>query len=217
MLACLFFSCKKQSSTGQSSTENISGDTIDSVSTQPIDDSLVLTIKPVINDWLAFYDIDIRNFNKESDGAFDLDSLNDKENIYYTEFDKKDDVYIPQYHDYSPDKTRYINLMSAIVVYLGKDNKYHYSGSDDSQPLTLYDRTRKIAVLFSYRGYSDWIDAVFWIDNDRFVLTGAEGRFLELYDIANKEKQRYVLDGESGKKASYLDKNMESRSIIFDD
>lgn len=187
-----------------------------------IDEKLAYKIKPVINDWLIFYGLNIKDFYFESREIFDLKMFNNStRSIYYREFTKDDDVYIPQLHDYSPDKTKFIDFLSDVD--LGDDGKYHYSGSDDSHQLGLYDRKKKTNTMFSFRGVSNFGDAVFWIDNNSFIVAGYNsiympGKYvLEIYNLKQNTKEIYILKQHyTSDKEYYYIMNMKKRGIIID-
>lgn len=228
ILFCFIVSCKKQVSSESSTvSERVSGieDTVASSVIEYIDADLAEKIKPAIGDWLKHYNLNISDFQKGSESPMDIDVLkNDTTYPYYRymEFTKERDVYAPQFYDYSPDKNMYLNILEATFVYLAEDGKYHYAGSDDSQGITLFNRKDKSAVLVTYRGYSDSADAAFWVDNQMFIITGYAaandpGEFtLEIYDLKQKTKIRYILPKEYTAESSYLMTDMKKRKVIID-
>lgn len=226
ILFCFVISCKKQApSESNAVSVEVPGDTIASSVIEYIDADLALKIKPVIEGWLKFYNLNISDFQKGVESTMDVDKLK-KDTTYayynYIEYTKDRDVYTPQFYDYSPDKSMYLNIMEATFVYLAEDGKYHYAGSDDSQGITLFNRKDKSAVLVTYRGYSDSADAVFWVDNQMFIIAGYAavndpGEFtLEVYDLKEKTKNRYIFPKEYTTGDSYLMTDMKRRNIIID-
>lgn len=226
ILFCFVISCKKQApSESNAVSVEVPGDTIASSVIEYIDADLTLKIKPAIEGWLKFYNLNISDFQKGVESTMDVDKLK-KDTTYayynYIEYTKDRDVYTPQFYDYSPDKSMYLNIMEATFVYLAEDGKYHYAGSDDSQGITLFNRKDKSAVLVTYRGYSDSADAVFWVDNQMFIIAGYAavndpGEFtLEVYDLKEKTKNRYIFPKEYTTGDSYLMTDMKRRNIIID-
>ncbi|MDR2948564.1 MAG: hypothetical protein LBV71_05095 [Prevotella sp.] len=226
ILFCFVISCKKQApSESTVISVEVPGDTITSSVIEYIDADLAVKIKPAIEGWLKFYNLDISDFQKGVKSTMDVDKLK-KDTTYayynYIEYTKDRDVYTPQFYDYSPDKSMYLNIMEATFVYLAEDGKYHYAGSDDSQGITLFNRKDKSAVLITYRGYSDSADAVFWVDNQMFIIAGYAavndpGEFtLEVYDLKEKTKNRYIFPKEYTTGDSYLMTDMKRRNIIID-
>jgi len=226
ILFCFVISCKKQApSESNAVSVEVPGDTIASSVIEYVDADLALKIKPVIEGWLKFYNLNISDFQKGVESTMDVDKLK-KDTTYayynYIEYTKDRDVYTPQFYDYSPDKSMYLNIMEATFVYLAEDGKYHYAGSDDSQGITLFNRKDKSAVLVTYRGYSDSADAVFWVDNQMFIIAGYAavndpGEFtLEVYDLKEKTKNRYIFPKEYTTGDSYLMTDMKRRNIIID-
>lgn len=189
-----------------------------------IDDSLVNKIKPIIEDWLEYYQLNISDFRLSEKSELNMDSLNERSSPYYAAFSKADDVYIPQLHDYSPDKTLYIDLLSTTGVALGRDKKYHFAGSDDCQQIRLYNRKDRINVMISFRGISNFADAAFWIDNNMFVLVGYNAYeelgvyTVEVYNLLDKTCNTYTFPKELlSKETSYIvDVNMKKRGVIID-
>lgn len=190
-----------------------------------IDSELLKEIKPVIDNWLKYHDLNISGFMINNTNHLDIERLkNDKSYAYYnyTEFTKENEAYNPLFHDYSPDRMKYINLLEASLVSPESDGKYHYSGSDDSKGICLYNRKDKSAVLISYRGYLDEAEAAFWVNDDMFIITGYArlnnpGEFtLEIYDISKNKQTRYSLAKAYKRDESYLLANMKERGVIID-
>ncbi|MDR2955797.1 MAG: hypothetical protein LBV43_12020 [Prevotella sp.] len=229
LLLCLFISsillftaCNNKNKVNP---ENQSGENMALADTIPlnIDSELAGKIKPVIGKWLEYYHLDINEFSLSDKKKLNLEQLkNDTTYPYYGKFEKKDDVYIPALHDYSPDKKKYINLLAASNVSLESDGKYHYTGSDDNQQLGLFNLEEKSYVMFSFRGINEFVDAVFWIDNDTFVLVGyntleAPGYYyLEMYDLKKDSCEKYILRKEYDKEESYGIADMKAREIIVE-
>lgn len=194
---------------------------------QFIDRDMANRIRPAINRWLSFYKLDITQFVSEGEGRINLDSLNSKSSPYYREFEEKDNVYTPQLHDYSPNRRYYLNLLDATMVSLEDDGRYHFRGADDSQHIILYDRNEKKAITISYRGLSNSLDAVFWVDNNTFVLAGYRSYelpnyfTLEIYELAKDNLSKYAIRDIRNRdeiKDSYLmDINMKKRGVVIDD
>lgn len=186
---------------------------------------LAKKIKPSIAKWLEYYKLNISDFVYEGEKVLHLDELRkDKTNPYYGEFQKEDDMYDPVLNDYSPDKTKYVNLMSSLYVGLEEDGKYHFKGSDDSHQLGLFDRKNKSFVMVSFRGFSYFADAVFWVDNNTFVVTGYNSLFevgyyyMEVYDLKKDTCRYYLLRKEYDRAGdSYGIYNMKSRGVIIDE
>jgi len=197
----------------------------DSVKTtgQLIDTLLTQKVRPHIHSWLSHYKIDIDSFLLVAERRFNLDSLNHKDNPYYSDFTEEGVRYVPELRDYSPDKKRYVGLIEAMYPYLGEDGKYHFGGSDDSQPIRLVDTAEKRSVLISFRGINDFADAVFWIDDTTFALVGYSTideifRYtLEIYDLEREQLARYELADENSQSfRSYILDDMLFRGIIID-
>lgn len=225
ILLCFIVSCKKQVASDQGTSMSGENNLAVTDTMQYIDTQLAERIKPVLSDWLKYYDLDINAFQKSLELPMDIEKQkHDTTYTYYNyaEFTKERDVYTPQFYDYSPDKNLYLNILEATFVYLADDGKYHYSGSDDSQGIVLFNRKDKSAVLVTYRGYSDSADAAFWVDNDMFVIAGYatlndQGEFtLEIYNLKQGTKVRYVLPKEDSMENSYLMFDMKKRNVIID-
>jgi hypothetical protein len=230
ILICLSVSCKKpvsSDSNAVSEKEALNAlDTVVSPEMEYIDGKLAEKIKPAIDDWLKYYALDISDFRTKQVSSLDIEKLkSDTAYSYhnYIGFTKGRNVYNPRFYDYSPDKSRYVNLLEASSVFLAEDGKYHFGGSDDNQGISLFNRKDKSAVLVSYRGYSDSADAVFWIDDRMFVIVGYAayndpGEFtMEVFDMEQNTKSKYILSRVRKTDKSYLMAvNMKNRNVIID-
>ena len=77
-----------------------------------ISNTTIEKIKPLIKNWLDYYHLDIANFYTGNTSSWPFDK-NDQ-GIYTQRFDyASDDVYIPQMHDYTPNKLKYISLIDT--------------------------------------------------------------------------------------------------------
>ncbi|MDU1889253.1 MAG: hypothetical protein E6767_01065 [Dysgonomonas sp.] len=233
-LALLFlYNCNsgKESKDGQPAQNNDSiigqielGDTLTIVmDTVKIDEVYANEIKPHIDKWLKYYDLDINDFRHYTRRTLHIEAMKtDTTYPYYGTFQPEDDVYNPILFDYSPDKSKYVNHFASLYVGLEEDGKYYFRGSDDSQQLYLFDRKGKSKVMISFRGISQFADAIFWVDNDTFALVGydsidAPGMYLlEIYDLKKDICDKYILRKEYGKEESYGMVEMKSRGIIID-
>ena len=192
----------------------------DSIKRELITKEKIKKIKPTINKWLNYYDLNIKDFVFDKEIILNLNKLrNDTTYPYYGKFGKENDIYNPVLYDYSPDKLRYIDLVAATGVDV-ENGKYYYRGSDDCQQLGLYDRKEKSYVMFSFRGIHEFADAVFWIDNDTFALVGYNtmdypiGWYaLEIYDLKNDICRSYILREKYDKEESYGIAEMKARRI----
>lgn len=180
-------------------------------------------IKIAANKWLKYYKLNIHSFIFYDQKNVDLEHHKNDTTFYSWDFVENDDIYEPQLHDYSPDKNKYMNLFSSMGVNLEDDGKYHYSGSDDSQSLFLFDRLNKWAVMFSFRGISNFADAIFWIENDTFIVAGYNSSnyldeyfLIEIYSLKENICESYILKEKLIKQESYEIYDMKVRGIIID-
>ena len=188
-----------------------------------IDKELANKIRPFIYKWLKYYDLDILDFRFQNNVPLHIEEMkNDPTCPYYRTVDKTDDVYIPILHDYSPDKSKYVDLLAATCVGLEDDGKYHFGGSDDCQHLSLFNRKDKSVVMFSIRGLHEFGDAVFWIDNNTFVIVSSDLNekdgiyMLEIYNLKKDICDKYMLEGKCDKQELYYMFDMKARGIIID-
>lgn len=176
-----------------------------------IDKKTALKIQPKLKKWLDFYKLDIYKFRQiPVNGTFasNLFIENDTTSTYYRKYDTKaDDIYDPVMNEYSPDKKRYVNILSSIGVYREDNGKYYYMGGDDCEEIRMIDREKKENYMIIWNGSGEFSEAVFWITNDLFVVAGGswyDGTVsIELFDIANK-KYSYYQSKSDGKPRDYL-------------
>lgn len=149
--------------------------------------------------WLSFNKVDIRKFQllESSDWELSWEQEQDTTSLYYRTFEPKiDDVYFPEMHDYSPDRTMYVKLLESAVAYVENDT-LKYFGGDDCQEIHLVSRKHKTDVMLEWLGVSSFMEECVWLDNSRFVLMGINGYsdyeqfVIYLYDVQNKKKMIY--------------------------
>ena len=140
-----------------------------------IDTKVANKIKPVINKWLKYYNLDIYTFRGVLVDVSSYPPVEpDTASIHYRGYDETiDNVYNPILYDYSPNKQKYLNIRETSGVYRNKeDGKYYYEGGDDCQEIYLTDRKNKTDDMVLWMGSSEFAEAVFWLDNDTYIITG---------------------------------------------
>lgn len=175
-----------------------------------IPDAVVIKIKPVIQDWLDFYHLNIANFYI-GEGPLPINHY-EKTNGFEP---ATDDVYIPQMYDYSPSKQKYISFLDV-----GKEkDKYVFEGMDCGQEVFLVDRKNKTKRKIFHFGSSELLEAIFWLNEDYFVAVGWENYSHDKYFIyifgPNLDYQDYYFDSKSKElKTGYYYKNLQKRGVV---
>ena len=175
-----------------------------------IPDAVVIKIKPVIQDWLDFYHLNIANFYI-GEGPLPINHY-EKNNGFEP---ATDDVYIPQMYDYSPSKQKYISFLDV-----GKEkDKYVFEGMDCGQEVFLVDRKNKTKRKIFHFGSSELLEAIFWLNEDYFVAVGWENYSHDKYFIyifgPNLDYQDYYFDSKSKElKTGYYYKNLQKRGVV---
>ena len=175
-----------------------------------IPDAVVIKIKPVIQDWLNFYHLNIANFYI---GERPLPINHYEKNNGFEP--ATDDVYIPQMYDYSPSKQKYISFLDV-----GKEkDKYVFEGMDCGQEVFLVDRKNKTKRKIFHFGSSELLEAIFWLNEDYFVAVGWDNYSHDKYFIyifgPNLDYQDYYFDSKSKElKTGYYYKNLQKRGVV---
>lgn len=175
-----------------------------------IPDAVAIKIKPVIQDWLDFYHLNIANFYI---GERPL-PINHYERTNGFE-PATDDVYIPQMYDYSPSKQKYISFLDV-----GKEkDKYVFEGMDCGQEVFLVDRKNKTKRKIFHFGSLELLEAIFWLNEDYFVAVGWDNYSHDKYFIyifgPNLDYQDYYFDSKSKElKTGYYYKNLQKRGVV---
>lgn len=175
-----------------------------------IPDAVAIKIKPVIQDWLDFYHLNIANFYI---GERPLPINHYEKNNGFEP--ATDDVYIPQMYDYSPSKQKYISFLDV-----GKEkDKYVFEGIDCGQEVFLVDRKNKTKRKIFNFGSSELLEAIFWLNEDYFVAVGWDNYSHDKYFIyifgPNLDYQDYYFDSKSKElKTGYYYKNLQKRGVV---
>ena len=175
-----------------------------------IPDAVAIKIKPVIQDWLDFYHLNIANFYI---GERPLPINHYEKNNGFEP--ATDDVYIPQMYDYSPSKQKYISFLDV-----GKEkDKYVFEGMDCGQEVFLVDRKNKTKRKIFHFGSSELLEAIFWLNEDYFVAVGWDNYSHDKYFIyifgLNLDYQDYYFDSKSKElKTGYYYKNLQKRGVV---
>ena len=160
----------------------------------------IAAIRPVVAKWLDFYKIDLSQFKFVSQNPCDLSELPDTASIYYREY--TDEYNSPNQInvDYSPDKRFYIDL--GIWLQQDDDGKY-YADWDDCQEIYFTDRKLKYNNLLLWFGASAFAEAVFWRNNNTFIVVGnshtiLKTLFIYVYNMKEDTLTEYNLPTEEG-------------------
>lgn len=186
-----------------------------------ISPQLVRRLQPHLSEWLKMSNLNLYHFRcinyekQKEPEVFNMEQ--DSTSMYFREYGKENDVYIPQLHDYSPNKQRYVTTRASAGVYKDEDGKYYYMGGDDCQELYLVDRKKQRQDLILWLGAGGFAEAAFWIDNNTFAIVGEENDdfYIRLYGrdsgyFAHRIKERISDD-------NYFSKSLKLRGIISDE
>ena len=184
-----------------------------------ISNTTIEKIKPLIKNWLDYYHLDIANFYTGNTSSWPFDK-NDQ-GIYTQRFDyASDDVYIPQIYDYSPNKQKYISFLD--IYHETQSDKYIFYGNEDCQEIYLIDHKNKTKRIVLFFGISQFLEAIFWLDEDHFIAVGyQEGEsndryFMYIFSPDDKMVD-YYFDAKSEKlKSDYFFQNLNKRGVIID-
>lgn len=202
--------------------------TTTAVYSEQINKALAKQIKPLITEWLTYYQADINSFQCDDTiseqqttllpPSFYQTSTEEKDGMYYKRYEKQDDIYEPHLFSYSPNKRYYINLWSQVGIYKCQNGKYCLIGRDDSQELYLYDRKLKRKDMVLWLGMSQSAEAVFWSKNNKFIIVGKE--FFDrdkLFIFVNHRyctTEQYTIQKD---RPSYIDYDLQRHGILLTD
>lgn len=174
-----------------------------------------------IQKWSDYYQLDLSRMRMVNQDTFRLESEIDTTSLYFREFTVKDDSPSLKTMDYSPNKQRYVSLGLNYVLW-EKDGKLYYNGWDDCQEIYLIDRKFKRWDMILWFGASTFGEAVFWINNDTFVIVGHNDVFMPMhfiyqFDLANSTTTSYEMPvGEIY--SGYMDEiNIKERGEVIRD
>ena len=184
-----------------------------------ISDTTIKKIKPLIKDWLDYYHLDIANFYTGNKTSWPFDK--NYRGIYTKKFESaSDDVYIPQMYDYSPSKQKYISFLDIYPE--TQSDKYIFYGNSDCQEIYLIDRKNKTKRIVLWLGLTQFLEAIFWLDEDHFIAVGyQEGEsndryFMYIFSPDDKMAD-YYFDAKAEKlKTNYFYQNLNRRGVIID-
>lgn len=180
-----------------------------------IDPSLANEIQPVLKDWLDFYEISLSHFTPIDTTAIDWTDLKKNTFIYFKKFTPEDEKFMPGLRSYSPDRNRFVDLIEGTKD-LADDmivstQKWELESPHVEQHIYLYNRIDSTSMLLAIKRKVNLIDNSYWIDNDRFVLSGVDRRqqqsmyYFDLYSIHEKVVMTFCLpDSTISEKDSYL-------------
>jgi len=173
-------------------------------------------IEPFLKDWLDFYKLNISCFKLQNSYCGLLE--NDSTSIYFRKYTSDDDIYDPQLYDYSPDKIRYLNLITTSGAYREEDGKCYYFGGDDCQEIYLIDRNKKEKNMIVWKGAGGFCEDVFWIDNNIFAIVGKEYNKPEiiLFDLSTHSYNHYINESkiDDTSPSYFFEVNLRERSIF---
>ncbi|MDR3266378.1 MAG: DUF4123 domain-containing protein [Tannerella sp.] len=159
----------------------------------------ISAIKPVIRKWLKYRKLDLSQSYLRLQDTSCFNCRPDTGNIYFREFSSEhitgSEGLFPAL-EYSPNKRRCIDIGIRYVIRNGK--KYECHGCyDDSQEIFLIDLDLKYVNLIAKMGISQRAEAVFWKNNDLFIVVGLNTEFkwyfVCVFDIAKQTANYYEL------------------------
>ena len=184
-----------------------------------ISNATIDKIKPLIENWLDYYHLDITNFytGNESSWLFDKNYYG----IHNQRFESAtDDVYIPQMYDYSPSKQKYISFLN--VDHDTQSDKYIFYGNDDCQEIYLIDRKNKTKKIVLWFGTTQFLEAIFWLDEDHFIAVGYQKdelndrHFIYILGPDNTMTDYYFDSNSTELKTDYFYQNLNKRGVKRD-
>jgi hypothetical protein len=223
VLICMLLICSIACNQGD--TEYTDDELVDpeSVMSYEENDTLVLRkIPPALSEWMSYYgNVDtgftLRNF-KASGVTLHMDALQDAisspgENTFT-------DLYI-----YSPDSSKYLDLVSYNYLKEVKDGKNILVSGDPDQQVVLADTKTKKKLQLIYNGPSQLAEFAAWTGNSSFIIgmtsreEGAVAGKAEIYFFHLKDSSftNFLLnhalpsDSLSPYKASFLEQYFKSR------
>ena len=184
-----------------------------------ISNTTIAKIKPLIKDWLDYYHLDIANFYTGNTSSWPFDK-NDQ-GIYTQRFDyASDDVYIPQMYNYSPSKQKYISFLA--IYHETQSDKYIFYGNEDCQEIYLIDRKNKTKRIVLWLGLTQFLEAIFWLDEDHFIAVGYQKdelndrHFIYILGPDNKMTDYYFDSNSTELKTDYFYQNLNKRGVKRD-
>lgn len=181
-----------------------------------IDKETVGKIESSLKKWLDFYELNIHNFKFQHRSHYL--SSNDSTSMYYRKYTSEDDIYDPQLYDYSPDKRRYLDLMTTAGAYREEDGKCYYLGGDDCLEIYLTDRDKKEKNMIIWQGLGGFCEDVFWINNDIFAVVGEEHSIPEirLFNLNTNSYNHYSYDTDinDNSRSYFKEVNLKERGIF---
>ena len=184
-----------------------------------ISNATIEKIKPLIKNWLDYYHLDIANFYTGNENSWPFDK--NYRGIYTKGFESaSDDVYIPQMYDYSPSKQKYISFLDIYPE--TQSDKYIFYGNSDCQEIYLIDRKNKTKRIVLWLGLTQFLEAIFWLDEDHFIAVGYQKdelndrHFIYILGPDNKMTDYYFDSNSTELKTDYFYQNLNKRGVKRD-
>lgn len=184
-----------------------------------ISNATIEKIKPLIKNWLDYYHLDIANFYTGNENSWPFDK--NYRGIYTKGFESaSDDVYIPQMYDYSPSKQKYISFLDIYPE--TQSDKYIFYGNSDCQEIYLIDRKNKTKKIVLWFGTTQFLEAIFWLDEDHFIAVGYQKdelndrHFIYILGPDNKMTDYYFDSNSTELKTDYFYQNLNKRGVKRD-
>lgn len=182
-----------------------------------------------LSKWLHFHNIKVDDFKFQK--VADLSLEQDSGSIYQRDFEKEQKIYNPILNIYSPNKKKYINLLSTKGVYWHKvDKQYYYGGGDDCEEIYYIDLNSETNNFIRFNGSFQLTENALWINNNIFILVSKSNYsefykyHIDIYRIIKEKrmikKESYILQNEdeiSYNKDYFLDIVLKERNIKVED
>lgn len=187
-----------------------------------ISQATMAEVAPAVRKWTDYYQIDLSQMREADQKSLYFTDPFDTTSIYFRGFSPKNDSPSLKWMEYAPDKQRYVDV--GYIFIEGEDGKYYCGGWDDCQEIYLVDRKTRQQDIILWFGASEFAEAVFWLNNDIFLIVGyqyysAYKRFIRYFDVPNKTCTVYELlvdEADEDFYSGYMEEvNIKEKGVIF--
>ena len=176
---------------------------------------IINTNDSFLNRWVNYYKENQRDFNIEKFIYLKTKQLNPINSSVFANYEKEFDSIYENFLVYNPNKTKYLDF-DSYHWFIDENGELGFSPDQEIDLANLIDK--KIQRI-DFRGPSQWVEDVFWDNNDTFItLENSYDSipFIIRYDLKEKQVIIYQYQDTLNFQSQYVKERFKEKGLNYD-